>query len=636
MVGRAAGARAPARARSRRPGAARRARSCWPASRGSARRRCSTRWPPRPSAAAASRCGAAASRRAAPYGVWRPIVRSLARSSPASRTRRSAPLLGGAGERGRRGGPAAALRRGRGPAGRRGGRPAAAGRARRPALGRRLVAAAARPRRRRRAERAAAGRRLHAGRGPLRRPCARSRGPVGGADGAGRARRPRPCARCCRPRCPPRRRGRHKRTAGNPFYVAELVRPTWPRAAIGDDTGTLVPTRVREVVRAARRAARGRGLRRCSRSAPSPGASRSPTSCAPRACPAPTAAEALDRGTRPGLVVADAQAPGHFTFAHGIVRDADPRGAARAAARRALHEAVAAALRRAPRRGRRRPRRADRPPRARRRARRRRPAARLGGGARGRARGGGRARPRRGGRATTPRRSRRSRSAPRRRPPSAATTLLAAGRGDVRRRRHRGGPPALLAGRGRRAPRRRRRRRWRAAALGFAQVRPYGAVDEESVTLLSQALERLADGPLRVRVTGLLAVFEPEQERREALIDEALGGRRPTRPRAAWLYPAAVIVNWRPERAAQRAEAAEEVVRAAVQHADHGALVWAYLHRDPRRDAGRRRRARRRRPRPRARRSPTRPAARFYALDDDGGRGGAARRSPGASTRPTG
>ena len=40
-----------------------------------------------------------------------------------------------------------------------------------------------------------------------------------------------------------------------------------------------------------------------------------------------------------------------------------------------------------------------------------------------------------------------------------------------------------------------------------------------------------------------------------------------------------MIVNWRPERSAQRAAAAEEVVRAAVHHADHGALVWAYLQR---------------------------------------------------------
>ena len=73
-------------------------------------------------------------------------------------------------------------------------------------------------------------------------------------------------------------------------------------------------------------------------------------------------------------------------------------------------------------------------------------------------------------------------------------------------------------------------------------------------------------------------MFEPAQERREALIDEALAAA-PDEATRGWLYPAAVIVNWRPERAAQRAAAAEEVVRAAAQHADHGMLVWAYLHR---------------------------------------------------------
>ena len=59
-------------------------------------------------------------------------------------------------------------------------------------------------------------------------------------------------------------------------------------------------------------------------------------------------------------------------------------------------------------------------------------------------------------------------------------------------------------------------------------MRPYGAVDSEASTLLSQALERLpdADGALRARVTGLLAVFEPDQARREALIDEALAMAR--------------------------------------------------------------------------------------------------------------
>jgi hypothetical protein len=115
------------------------------------------------------------------------------------------------------------------------------------------------------------------------------------------------------------------------------------------------------------------------------------------------------------------------------------------------------------------------------------------------------------------------------------------------------------------------------AALGFSQVYQYGVVDTEGMTLLTEAREALGEGPLRAQVTGLLAVFEPEQERREELIDEALAtADEATR---GWLYPAAVSVNWRPERAAQRAAAAEEVARAAARHADDGMLVWAYLHR---------------------------------------------------------
>ena len=128
------------------------------------------------------------------------------------------------------------------------------------------------------------------------------------------------------------------------------------------------------------------------------------------------------------------------------------------------------------------------------------------------------------------------------------------------------------------------RQRRRLQRFGEFRLRPYGAVDSESVTLLGQALERLPpeDGPLRARVTGLLAVFEPEQGRREALIDEALAMARRLGDEATlgWLYPAAVIVELaaRSARGSAR-EAAEEVVRAAAHHADHGALVWAYLHR---------------------------------------------------------
>ena len=152
------------------------------------------------------------------------------------------------------------------------------------------------------------------------------------------------------------------------------------------------------------------------------------------------------------------------------------------------------------------------------------------------------------------RRSRRGTS----RPPAAAT----------RRRRPR--PAATATPRRSPAPR-----------SGSRGCYPYGLVDDESVQLLSQALERLpeADGALRARVTGLLAVFEPDQRRREALIDDALAMARRLGDEAttSWLHPSAVIVNWQPARAAQRADAAEEIVRSAMHHADHGALLNAYL-----------------------------------------------------------
>jgi tetratricopeptide (TPR) repeat protein len=121
------------------------------------------------------------------------------------------------------------------------------------------------------------------------------------------------------------------------------------------------------------------------------------------------------------------------------------------------------------------------------------------------------------------------------------------------------------------------------AALGFSQVHPYGAVDSEGMMLLTQALERLPaeDGSLRARSMGLLAILEPDQERREALIDDALAmaQRMHDEETLGALYPNQLVVEWRPERTRERAKAAEEVVRLAAKHADHGALVWAYLHR---------------------------------------------------------
>ncbi len=52
-------------------------------------------------------------------------------------------------------------------------------------------------------------------------------------------------------------------------------------------------------------------------------------------------------------------------------------------------------------------------------------------------------------------------------------------------------------------------------------------------------------------MTGLLAVFEPDQARREALIDGRWRWRAgsATKPRSPGCIPSAVIVNWRPERA---------------------------------------------------------------------------------------
>ncbi len=366
----------------------------------------------------------------------------------------------------------------------------------------------------------------------------------------------------------------HKRTAGNPFYVAELVRHLATGGGIGDDTDTLVPTRVREVVR--RRVER-LGDEACAVLEVAAVAGRFTIADLVRAAGVSraAAAEALDRGTAAGLVIADAHAPGHFLFAHGIVRDAI-REALPEQRRGAVHEAVASALvvRRdagadvpaaqiahhalaATRAG------ADPQPAWEAAL----EAAREAGAALGHAEAAAHY-----GEALEALALGAEAPASERRETMLHLADATIGAGDIEQARRRYSQAAAAARRDGDAESLAR------AALGFAQVRPYGAIDEESVTLLSQALERLDDGPLKVRVTGLLAVFWPEQERREALIDEALATAADEATRA-WLYPSAVIVNWRPERSAQRSEAAQEVMRAAVQHADHGALVWAHLQR---------------------------------------------------------
>lgn len=361
----------------------------------------------------------------------------------------------------------------------------------------------------------------------------------------------------------------HARTAGNPFYVAELVRLL---EAGGEESGTLVPTRVRKVVR--RRVER-LGEEACAVLEVGAVAGRFTIADLVRAAGVSraVAAAAVDRGIAAGLVRSDA--PGQFAFAHGIVRDA-VREALPEARRGEIHEAVASAL------SVRRDAGADVP------------AARIAHHALAAARAGADPQPAweaaleaaREASATLGHAEAASHyaealeavalgaeaPAAERRETMLALADATFAAGDIEEARRRYSAAAGAARRDGDAEALAR------AALGFAQVRPYGAIDEESVTLLSQALERLDEGPLRVRVLGLLAVFWPEQERREALIDEALAKAADEATRA-WLYPSAVIVNWRPERSEQRAEAYEGVMRSAVNDADHGALVWAYLQR---------------------------------------------------------
>ncbi len=358
----------------------------------------------------------------------------------------------------------------------------------------------------------------------------------------------------------------HARTGGNPFFVAELGR-------LGDVS---VPESVREVV--SRRVAQlGPQARRVLEAGAVAGtftvADLVRASGAPRA----DVVAALDRGTAARIVVPDE--PGHFAFAHAIVRDAI-REALPQRRRSELHDTVAAALR------------------ARRDAGADVAAARLAHHALAAARGGAEPQPawelalEAAGEAAAalghaeaaihygealealalgaeaPVRARRDALL------AYADATFAAG--DVQDARRRYTQAAAAARRDADAE------AFTHAALRYTQVNPYGVVDTDGIALLEEALTLLpdADGPLRARATGRLAVLVPDQARREDLIDEALamGRRLDDEATLGWLYPAAMNVDWRPERAVQRAAAAAEVVRAAAQHADHAGLIWAYVH----------------------------------------------------------
>jgi hypothetical protein len=370
----------------------------------------------------------------------------------------------------------------------------------------------------------------------------------------------------------------HERTAGNPFYVAELVRALAADGRLGEDGGSLpalVPTRVREFVR-----------RRVERLGPDVGpvlevaavAGRFTIADLVRAAGAtrPAVAAALERSTGAGLVVSAAGAPGHFAFAHAIVRDAVSETLSERR-RGELHEAVGAALR------------------ARRDAGADVDAAQLAHHALAAARDGADPQPAWQAALDAAREAQSmlghaeaarhyadalealalGAEAPAAERREALLSLADAtfAAGDIEQARRRYAQAAEAARRDGDADRLAR------AALGFSQVRPYGAVDTEGLELVASALERCAEkGALRARLTGQLAVLEPDQERREALIDEALAMADDEATRG-WLYPAAIVVNWRAERAGQRAAAAAHAMHSAARHADHGALVWAHVQR---------------------------------------------------------
>jgi Protein kinase domain/AAA ATPase domain len=118
------------------------------------------------------------------------------------------------------------------------------------------------------------------------------------------------------------------------------------------------------------------------------------------------------------------------------------------------------------------------------------------------------------------------------------------------------------------------------AALGYAEFQHYGVVDEEALALLEEARATLPPdaGVLLAQVLGRLGVrLDPTtaQERREALLDEAIALARALDDRAALarLLALSPLVNWRPERSAQRdADAAEVLVLG-----DREAALWAHI-----------------------------------------------------------
>ena len=119
------------------------------------------------------------------------------------------------------------------------------------------------------------------------------------------------------------------------------------------------------------------------------------------------------------------------------------------------------------------------------------------------------------------------------------------------------------------------------AALGFSEVQQYGLIDTDAIALLQEALDLLPpqDSALRARASARLGQrLDPvtDQARREALVDEGVAMARRLGDDAALvsLLAAAALVNWPPGRDAVRRDATEEVLARAVRGADVAAVLW--------------------------------------------------------------
>jgi hypothetical protein len=120
------------------------------------------------------------------------------------------------------------------------------------------------------------------------------------------------------------------------------------------------------------------------------------------------------------------------------------------------------------------------------------------------------------------------------------------------------------------------------AALGFSEVQQYGLIDTDAIALLQEALDLLPpqDSALRARASARLGQrLDPvtDQARREALVDEgvAMARRLGDDQALVSLLAAAALVNWPPERDAVRSDATEEVLALTVRGTDLAAVFWA-------------------------------------------------------------